>query len=73
MSQRYRTRSSSILGVKDGYIAYCFDEACDYILDRLREGKRPFFNNVKDKSGEISGNAATVETLKNLGAEVKQV
>lgn len=56
--------------LEDDYAAYCLDEACVYILGCLEEGKRPFF-----RAGEggcvRGGNAATVDMLKKLGAEVR--
>lgn len=29
---------SSILGVNDTYVAFCLDEACSYIYNRLQKG-----------------------------------
>ena len=56
--------------LEDDYVAYCLDEACVYILSCLEEGKRPFFRT--EENGRVrGGNAATVDMLKKLGAEVR--
>ena len=72
MARRFRSRPSDILRIDDGYVAYCFDEACCWILSQLDEGKRPFFGRG-DKSGGASGNAATIEMMKKFGAEVRAI
>lgn len=41
-----------------------------YILGCLEEGKRPFFN-AESGAGVIRSNAAAVDMLKKLGAEVR--
>lgn len=32
-----------MMAVTDEYTAYCFDEACFYILSMIKEGKKPHF------------------------------
>lgn len=54
----------------DGFAAYCFDEACCWIMAQLDEGKRPFFGRG-DKIGAASANSQTIDLLRQLGAEVK--
>ena len=61
-----------MIQIDDGFAAYCFDEACCYILSQLDEGKRPFFGRG-DKNGAASGNADTIAMMKKLGAEVKGI
>lgn len=39
-----------MMAVKDEYTAYCFDEACFYILSMIKEGKKPHFENDKGKA-----------------------
>ena len=70
MARKYRCRPSDILKLEDDYAAYCLDEACVYILGCLEEGKRPFFR-AGEGAPARNGNAATVELLKQLGAEVR--
>jgi len=42
-SLRFKERPSSILEIADGYTAFCFDEACDYIIGELskKDHKEP--------------------------------
>ena len=76
MAWRFRSRPSDILRIDDGYEAYCFDEACYWIISQLDEGKRPFFGRP-ESGAKTSGNASpsvnmqTVEMMKKLGAEVR--
>ena len=44
-------RPSEILGIEDSYSAFCFDEACAYIIKQIEDGKEPIFkeNKVKNK------------------------
>lgn len=39
MSRMYKRRPSQILNIKNDYDAFCFDEACDYILYELSKEK----------------------------------
>lgn len=75
MARRFRSRPSDLLHIDDGYAAFCFDEACCYILSQLDEGKRPFFgraeNGAKNGIADASVNRETVEMMRKLGAEVK--
>ena len=61
-----------MIQIDDGFAAYCFDEACCYILSQLDEGKRPFFGRA-DRSSAASGNADTIAMMKKLGAEVRAI
>ena len=31
------------MGIDDPYLAFCFDEACDYITGRIKEGDDPVY------------------------------
>lgn len=33
-----------MIGAEDEYTAYCFDEACLYILNMLNDNKKPIFD-----------------------------
>mgnify|MGYP000860688989 CR=1 FL=1 len=44
MSKMYDVRPSVILDIKDGYTSYCFDEACAYIISRIKQGEEPDFS-----------------------------
>jgi translation initiation factor 2B subunit (eIF-2B alpha/beta/delta family) len=39
MAKTYKVRPSQILNIKNDYDAFCFDEACDYILSELSKEK----------------------------------
>lgn len=34
-------RPSELLEINDAYTAFCFDEACSYILSKIRRGEEP--------------------------------
>lgn len=39
----YQCRPSELLGNMDEYTAFCFDEACAYIISRIDDGEEPVF------------------------------
>lgn len=43
MSKLYNKLPSELLHIKDEYTAYCFDEACAYILTKMESGEQPSF------------------------------
>lgn len=45
----YKVRPSTLLDLVDPYTAYCFDEACAYIIKQMEDGKEPQFK-LKFKS-----------------------
>lgn len=51
---RYKQRPSQILQIKDEYTAFCFDEACDYMIGELENKKRPHFieDTIDRKTGQ---------------------
>ena len=52
MSKKFKIRPSEILEIEDVYTAYCFDEACVYILSKVENGEKPNFKKF-DKDGKI--------------------
>lgn len=34
-------RPSEIMGITDNYTAFCFDEACAFIVRQIKDGKEP--------------------------------
>lgn len=51
MTLECHTRPSEMIGIKDNeWLAYCFDEACSFIVRQIRDGKEPIMrienNNV---------------------------
>ena len=43
----YKVRPSTFFDIEDDYTAYCFDEVCAYIVDRIEKGEEPQFKNIK--------------------------
>lgn len=37
----FNCRPSEIMGIEDSYTAFCFDEACSFIIQQIRDGKEP--------------------------------
>ena len=43
------TRPSEMLGLEsDSWLAFCFDEACTFIVAQLKEGKKPIMRIGED-------------------------
>ena len=40
MSRQYNCLPSEILGIKDSYTAFCFNEACSYVRMMLDNGEK---------------------------------
>ncbi|MBO7695446.1 MAG: hypothetical protein J6T10_22705 [Methanobrevibacter sp.] len=36
------------MGIKDEYTAFCFDEACAFIITEMKEGNEPILNNSNE-------------------------
>ena len=43
-------RPSDLMGIEDSYTAFCFDEACAFIVSQLKDGKEPKFKKNSDGS-----------------------
>lgn len=48
LSQRYKRLPSEILGIEDTYTAFCFNEACDYLMTEIEKGNKPTFTDVEE-------------------------
>ena len=46
-------RPSDLMGIEDAYTAFCFDEACAYIINELKEGKEPVKTSGKTAEGAV--------------------
>jgi len=53
MASTWKKRPSEMLNIDDEYIAYCFDEACTYIINQLKDDKKPHW---KQEKGNRSNN-----------------
>ena len=49
MAKKYKQRPSDIIYIRNEYAAYCFDEACIFLLNALESGKELKFENQGDK------------------------
>lgn len=45
-------RPSELVGIYDSYLAFCFDEACAYIIKRIQDGEEPIIKEGKNAKGE---------------------
>lgn len=45
----YPCRPSEFIGIEDNYTAFCFDEACAFIIKQLKDGKEPIMRVENDK------------------------
>jgi hypothetical protein len=63
MSQTYKIRPSEILDINDSYIAFCFDEACMYIVDQLKENNKPRFSDDEQSYNKPSNNSELVDFM----------
>lgn len=50
MSKLYSCRPSNILGIRDEYTAFCFDEACALIYVKLQNGEKPRYKNFDNET-----------------------
>ena len=49
MSRLYNCLPSVIMGIKDDYTAFCFNEACAVIRVKMDEGEIPLYQTNKKK------------------------
>lgn len=47
-------RPSELMDISDAYTAFCFDEACAYILKELKDGKEPVFKKESNNDSNDS-------------------
>ena len=48
-AQRYKLLPSQILNIEDEYTAFCFDEACAFIMGKIDNKEEPNFDVFKEK------------------------
>ena len=39
----YKCRPTTLFNIQDAYTAFCFDEACAYVIAKIEEGETPTF------------------------------
>ena len=47
---RFKKLPSEILKIKDEYTAFCFDEACMYIITQIEDKKKPLWDEDRKKN-----------------------
>lgn len=47
MSQRFNKLPSEVIHITDDYEAFCFDEACAVIMNKIDKGEEPVFEEDK--------------------------
>lgn len=52
MAERYKCLPSEILGIKDDYTAYCFNEACCQLMIRLDNEEKPEYIEQREQAEE---------------------
>ena len=68
---RFHKLPSEIARIYDGYEAFCFDEACDYIISQLENKKKPKWREEKkDKKTIRNENLQLAMKLKKESATI---
>lgn len=55
LAERQQKTVSDVLRVEDAYLAFCLDEACDFVLSRIREGEQPAYEHKVSSMSEFYG------------------
>ncbi|ARC85641.1 hypothetical protein U732_1125 [Clostridium argentinense CDC 2741] len=63
MAKQYKQRPSEIIGLKNDYEAFCFDEACTYILSNMQNEDSPRPKFIDDKQTNKNNNNDVIEWL----------
>lgn len=67
MAKEYNQRPSAIINLDNDYEAYCFDEACLYLYQALKDGKELHFAGVKEETKKPKHYTSFGEFCKALG------
>lgn len=69
-SKKYNKLPSEILRIQDEYTAFCFDEACMYILNEIESGNKPKWDEEELTTEEVRNKAFDLANqLKQKGGE----
>lgn len=55
LAEKQQKAASDVLMIEDPYTAFCVDEACDYILSRIRGGEQPVYEHRVGSMSEFYG------------------
>lgn len=64
MSKQYQIRPSSLIDIDDSYTAYCFDEACSYIISKMNNDEQPMFKKSYKSFSEMYSQYPSTMKLK---------
>ena len=53
VAANYKLRPSQLLDIPDAYTAYCFDEACAVIKQRIKDGEEPVEKTTYTRPSEL--------------------
>nr|DAP26706.1 MAG TPA: hypothetical protein [Caudoviricetes sp.] len=53
MVRIYNEKPSKLLGISDTYTAFCLDEACAYIINKLDNKEQPKFRTSYSKPSDL--------------------
>lgn len=67
MAKAYNQRPSSIIGVVNDYEAYCFDEACMFLYNALKDKKQLHFKGDKKQNKNPKHFKSFGQFYKSLG------
>ncbi|WP_111921125.1 hypothetical protein [Clostridium cochlearium] len=63
ISKQYKQRPSEIIGLTNDYEAFCFDEACIYIMNKMQEEDSPKPRFIDDEQVNKQNNNDVIEWL----------
>lgn len=46
-------RPSQLMGLNEEYLAFCFDEVCAFIINKMQEGEKPIIK-INNESKPVS-------------------
>lgn len=61
LAENQNRQPSEIMQIHDEYTAFCFDEACSYIVGKIKKGEQPRYEMKKNKVKSMA------EYFKGLG------
>lgn len=71
MSQQYKERPSSIIGLENNsYEAFCFDEACSYITSKLQDEDAPKPKFIDDKKINKTNNNDVIKWFNTNNSKI---
>lgn len=53
VATRTMERPSKVLGIEDSYTAFCFDEACAFVQQKIEAGEEPKFKKEYKSFSEL--------------------